>query len=460
MIPESGKQPLSIVDFIEQVNASLLEHQARVLGEITKISKPYPFGYFFSIKDKEGEAVLECFINATNYRRNGTVLKMGTEVIVTGQPQVRAAKGTFSFQTTTIELVGDGKLQQEYEALKKKLEAEGLFTNKRPLPDFPHKIGVITSKAGDVIHDFETNIGRYGFEIQFVDSRVEGKDAIHELLAAIATLARRDIDILVIMKGGGSLESFQAFNTESVVRAIAAFPKPVITGIGHEPDITLSQLAADYGASTPSIAAKKLNETWEFGIQQVRQMETSLLSRFKHVLVRVNHTLDRASSAVSERLNGIEKEITRMKNSVQTATSLMRIRISQHAETINLAKDTMARVWKTGTRSIETTLENFVGKVFSAERQGIEDVGTELTGDIETILRPFAPAIANMAKDVSTYERQVKAYNPERNLSLGYSLAYSQGKLVRSVKQLKKGDTVDMRLSDGSFTSEVEGIKC
>lgn len=452
------KVPLSVADFIEWVNASLTKHRARVSGEITKVSR-YDFGYFFDLKDKDGKAVMNCFINTYNYRRNGVELKQGMEVIATGMPQVYVARGSFTFQATTLEPVGNGKLQQEYELLKKKLETEGLFANKRPLPRFPHKIGVITSKAGDVIHDFETNIGRYGFELQFVDSRVEGKDAIHELLAAIATLAKRDVDVLVVMKGGGSLESFQAFNTESVVRALAAFPKPVITGIGHEPDITLSQLVADYGASTPSIAAKKLNETWDAGVQQIRELEMGVLSGFKELQARAATALDRASSSVWHQFRSIEKQIVRMKSAVQTATSLMRVRIDRHTTTLEQSGATIARVCEAGVRNTSQKIADAITRILDTEREGIEDIGNEVNTHGETVLRPFAPAMATANTNVARYEREINAYSPERNLSLGYSIAYLDGNLVRSTKQLRVGETVELKVSDGSFTSKVEGIE-
>lgn len=458
MIIREEKEPLSVIDFIEWVNGSLTKHRARVAGEITKATR-YEFGWFFDLKDKKGEAMLNCFVSSYDYRKNGVELEQGQEIIATGMPQVYARKGTFTFKATTLEPVGDGKLQQEYELLKKKLETEGLFTNKRPLPKFPHKVGVITSKAGDVIHDFETNIGRYGFQLQFVDSRVEGKDAIHELLAAIATLAKRDIDVLVVMKGGGSLESFQAFNTESVVRALATFPKPVITGIGHEPDITLSQLVADYGASTPSIAAKKLNETWDAGVQQIRELEMSVRSSFKELQARVAAALDRASSSVWHQFRNIERQIVRMKGAVQTATSLMRVRIDRHTATLENSGATIARVCDAGVRNTSQKISEAIARIFDSEREGIEEVGRGLNTHSDTVLRPFAPAIAAADTNIGRYEREINAYSPERNLSLGYSIAYLDGKLVRSTKQLKVGETIEMRVSDGSFISKVEGIE-
>ena len=119
---------------------------------------------------------------------------------------------------------------------------------------------MVTSMSGVVIQDFTANLSRHGFKVLTVDSRVEGKDAIHDLLAAIRTMAKQDIEVLVIMRGGGSWESLQAFNTESVVRAVGGFKVPVLTGIGHDVDRTLTEMVADVGRSTPTAVAEALNE--------------------------------------------------------------------------------------------------------------------------------------------------------------------------------------------------------
>jgi len=132
------------------------------------------------------------------------------------------------------------------------------------------KIGLITSKEGAVIHDFESNLEKYGFKIIFVNSKVEGQPALKDLLSAIQTMKKQDIEALVIIRGGGSLESLQAFNNENLVRAIVDFPVPVIAGIGHDRDVPLAALAADYKASTPTAAAIIVGESWDEAFERVR----------------------------------------------------------------------------------------------------------------------------------------------------------------------------------------------
>jgi len=185
------------------------------------------------------------------------------EVIVEGMPNIYVPNGRFNFSVNTIELVGEGALKLAYDKLKKKLTAEGLLAveRKKTIPELPEKIGLITSETGAVIHDFLTNIGKYGFKIKFFNSRVEGQLAIKDLLKAIEYFKNQDIDVLVIIRGGGSFESLQAFNNEVLVRKIAEFEKPVICGIGHDKDIPLSALAADLLVSTPTAVTTVLNRS-------------------------------------------------------------------------------------------------------------------------------------------------------------------------------------------------------
>jgi exodeoxyribonuclease VII large subunit len=223
--------------------------------------------------------------------------------------------GRLSFVADTVELVGEGALKKAYDALKAKLEAEGVFefARKRALPEFPQKIGVITSLKGAVIHDFENNLGKFGFKVNVCDSRVEGQVAVKDLLASMAAL--RDLcekggeggapglDALVIIRGGGSLESLQAFNNEALVRAIVDFPVPVIAGIGHDKDVPLAALAADFMTSTPTAAAHLLNRSWEDAYAKVHQL-AGVFVRMQQEIKRRFSDLDLALDTMIDRVQG------------------------------------------------------------------------------------------------------------------------------------------------------------
>jgi exodeoxyribonuclease VII large subunit len=149
---------------------------------------------------------------------------------------------------------------------------------------FPERIGVITSKQGAVIHDFLNNIGKYGFKIEMIDSRVEGQEAIKDLLSAIRTFKKKNIDVLVVIRGGGSLESLQPFNNEILVREIIDFPIPIIAGIGHDKDVPLFTLAADASESTPTAVANLLNESWDQALLFLERYERSIIGRYEMIL--------------------------------------------------------------------------------------------------------------------------------------------------------------------------------
>ena len=298
----------SVGEFIEVLNVFFRKEEVRIVGEICELKRAASGHVYFTIKDQgsrddRGAAVLDAIIWSRNYELCGVELEVGMEVMLNGHPNIYPPSGRLSFVAESVELVGEGALKKAYEALKKKLEAEGIFSleRKRRLPEFPRRIGVITSLKGAVIHDFENNLGKFGFIVNVCDSRVEGQTAVKDLLASMATfraMAEKKntdgsaaLDALVIIRGGGSLESLQAFNNEVLVRAIADFPVPVIAGIGHDKDIPLVALAADYMASTPTATAHFLSRPWEEAFAKLNRFG-SMIVRFQQELKRQATDLD------------------------------------------------------------------------------------------------------------------------------------------------------------------------
>lgn len=301
----------TVAEYIETLNAYFKARAAKVRGEVSELKRADSGHVYFSIKDKESGATLGAIIWSRNYALCGVVLEVGMEVILSGHPNIYPARGTLSFVADTVELVGEGALKKAYDALKKKLEEEGLFApeRKRPLPEYAQKIGVITSMAGAVIHDFENNLGKFGFKVRALDSRVEGQQAVAPLLEAIAQMheeaAKGNIEVLVVIRGGGSLESLQAFNNEALVRALAAFPVPVIAGIGHDQDVPLAALAADRMTSTPTAAAHLLSRPWEEAYAKIAQL-SSVAIRVDSRIRRLYDDLDLAwKSVLDHTQNGI-----------------------------------------------------------------------------------------------------------------------------------------------------------
>jgi len=360
----------SVSNYIKIVNQGLKDFRAKIIGEVSEVSFGPTGHVYFSLKDETDGSIIGCVIWQGNYNLYGIKLREGMKIVASGRPNLHPKYG-FKFIANIIELAGEGILKKEYERLKKKLTKEGIFEEerKRKIPYYPQKIGLITSRHGAVLADFLNNLGRFGFKIKMVDSRVEGQAAVADLLLSIKTLKKENIEVLVIMRGGGSLESMLAFNNELLVREIANFPVPVIAAIGHHKDVPLSALAADCSVSTPSIAATTLNESWKQAISLLEESKRNIISSYNDVLKKV----DLKSS---------------WKKSIFGFKSLLSI--------------------------IEQRLEHS--------------------------------------------DKIVYFNNPERQLKLGYSIALCNGRLIRSVRNTKIGEDINIRIVDGTIISEVKNI--
>ena len=377
------KEIISVSLYLDKLNGVLKQERARIVGEVSGVQMYEGRSYlYFNIKDTKDQSTLKCFMWKRDYTLSGVPLKDGLEVIVTAYPSIYKPNGGLTMQIEAVELVGEGALKMAYDQLKLKLDKEGLFavSKKREIPMYPHKIGVITSKSGAVINDFLTNIGKFGYEILFVDSKVEGVDAIKDLLSAIETLKKAEIDVLVIMRGGGSLESFQAFNNEVLVRAVADFPVPVLTGIGHDKDEPIVSLVSDRNVSTPTAVANLLNSTWNEALSLVQLGEERIFSKFQAVL--------------REKQSAVDNSIVHMENSIK--------RVSDRVSNI-----------------------------------GIE------------IVRGFSKMLESSTEFLVQSKKMLDISNPERQLAYGYSIVKVGGKIVKSIKDVKSGEELDVGVKDG-----------
>jgi exodeoxyribonuclease VII large subunit len=262
----TGENPVfSVSEFLDFVNEVLGARDVSVQGEIVG-AKPHPTGFYFSVKDTTGQpALMDCYLSPHAYRGLGFALEDGMVVRLGGIASIYKAKGRFSFRVETVALAGEGSLKKAYEALKKKLTDEGLFERKRPLPQFVRRVALITSRTGAVIDDFRRNLAHLGLRVTHADVRVEGAQAPGQIRSALEHFNAHaaDYDVLVLIRGGGSMEDLQPFNDEYVVRAVFGSRIPTVVSIGHDRDVPLAQMAADASASTPTATAHLINATWD-----------------------------------------------------------------------------------------------------------------------------------------------------------------------------------------------------
>lgn len=404
----------SVSEYLDRLNSMLKAERAKIVGEICNVQMYEGRSYlYFSIKDKKDQSTAKCFMWKRDFNLSGVPIRDGLEVVVSAYPNIYKPNGGMTLQVESVELVGEGALKLAYEELKKKLAAEGLLADerKRMLPDYPHKIGVITSKSGAVISDFLTNIGKFGYELLFVDSKVEGQDAIKDLLAAVSTLKGKNIDVLVMMRGGGSLESFQAFNNEMLVRAIADFPVPVITGIGHDKDVPLVSLVSDKNVSTPTAVANLLNSTWSDALSKVRLGEEKILLNFQSILKDRQYFVENSGVAIHD----------------------------------NFKK--LIDVFRTAERTILQALDSISAHV--------KVVNEKIYYSSRNLISSFENMQKNISENMKQSQRTIELSSPERQLKRGYSIVKSAGKVLRSAKDAAKGDKLDITLSDGIIETQI-----
>lgn len=437
------KDYISINEYLDTVNRGLAKFEKRVIGEVMEVQLYPGRSYlFFKIKDKdiESPAMITCIMWKRDYEISGLELKDGLEVIISGYSSVHKPTGRLSFNAKAVELVGEGALKIAYEKLKAKLQKEGLFddSRKKAVPLYPQKIGLITSKGGAVIADFSTNIGKFGYKISFIDSRVEGQLATEELLNSIKTFRNKDIEILVIIRGGGSLESFLPFNNEVLVREVASFPVPVIAGIGHEKDVSLVALASDVMVSTPTAVANFLNESWEQVEPIVKLSEQKIFRQFQDVIQGNKDFIRDSLYTMKDAFQNIFSDFSKAQESLKIGFKSI--------------KDQMI--------DIERRLDGALISVFRKINFSILSIRNNVDNSrAKEIFTGFTEAKSKLLVKLESYEKQLINNDPMRQLKLGYSIVTKNGKILKTTSQIQAGDIVSIGLSDGSFDSEVRDIK-
>ncbi len=291
-----------LVDLIRETVESNF-YQVTVTGEISNFSAPASGHWYFTLKDSQAQ------LRAVMFRGRNRLARVtpadGMQVTCTGTVSVYPARGEVQLIVDGLAPAGVGSLQAAFEALKARLAAEGLFAaeRKRPLPAYPRRIGIATSPSGAALQDLLNILRRRapGLDVVLAPTRVQGEGAAAEIAAALAGLNRLGgLDVLIVGRGGGSLEDLWAFNEESVARAIAASAIPVISAVGHETDFTIADLVADLRAPTPSAAA-----------ELVAKSRLELESHVDHLIMRLQSRVEQGLALWGERVSGLDRRLRR-----------------------------------------------------------------------------------------------------------------------------------------------------
>jgi exodeoxyribonuclease VII large subunit len=411
-----------------------------VEGEISNCHEAQSGHIYFVLKDKTSQIRAVCFktqVRAMKFRPEN-----GLHVTVRGSISVYEARGDYQIYVESIEPVGLGALQLAFDQLKKRLEAEGLFSpdRKKPLPMLPRCIGLITSPTGAAVRDVVRILRRrfHNVHLTLFPVRVQGDGAALEIVRALQFFNRQQsVDVLILARGGGSLEDLWAFNEEAVARAIAQSTIPVISGVGHETDFTIADFVADVRASTPSAAAELVVNTRREFDKHVADLRQTLLDQMRYRIL----VLSRRVHELGTR-RGFRRPLDLLHQQRQRADELTS-RIA-HALRANLTLSTK----RFNVAHKRIVAFDFRMKI-AAVRLRLEKLQLELASRSDRALR-------NKRERLDRLNLQLHERSPLRVLERGYAIATdSAGQILRSSTQVAVGDAVNLRLHQGRLTTSV-----
>ncbi|HTB97229.1 MAG TPA: exodeoxyribonuclease VII large subunit [Terracidiphilus sp.] len=412
-----------------------------VEGEVSNL-RIAPSGHlYFTLKDADAQLPVVIF------RRQAMLLRFnpedGLHVLARGKVSVYGQRGQLQLVAEALEPVGAGSLQLAFEQLKERLKGEGLFDadRKQALPTFPRGVGIITSPAGAVIQDFLNIVSRRhsGLNVLLFPVTVQGDSAPAEIEAAISALNTTAlVDVIVIARGGGSLEDLAPFNSERVARAISASKLPVVSAIGHETDFTIADFVADLRAPTPSAAAELITEAQHKVAERVILIAQRLERATRYQLL---HAREHFQSVHPE---STEWRMTALLNRLSQRLDDCTFRIEAAlAQSVHDGEGRLARL-------VQALMHHDPGRQISAARERLSSGRIHLDRAIENSLRTTTTRLHSLAA-------QLHALSPLAVLDRGYALVQSSdGILIRSIAQVDKGELISARFSDGSIASRVE----
>jgi exodeoxyribonuclease VII large subunit len=416
----SRPEPLSVSALTARIK-DLLEEQVgevSVAGEISNFRRQASGHCYFTLKDEGSQ--IPCALFKGSAARLGLQPADGVKVVAHGEVSVYEPRGAYQLIVRGLEPLGKGDLHQRFEELKKKLQAEGLFeeSRKRLIPEFVERVGIITSPTGaavrDVIHVLQRRCPRIALTVFGV--KVQGEGAAEEVAEAIAEMGRRDFDVLLVVRGGGSLEDLWSFNEEIVARAVAASPVPVISGVGHETDFTICDFAADLRAPTPSAAAEMVSRPDADWQEEVESLGERLESAVRDVLKEKKRRIGELAGSYVFREPGKMVEMSAQRVD-ELAVQLQR---------------GLGNAWRYRKQMAEVLLQRWGA------------------------LRPER-RVRELSLRMQAAADRLRVLGPDETLRRGYTLVQSpDGKLVRNVAAAKKQGELVVRFSDGKLPVAVK----
>lgn len=430
---------------VEQLNIyvkQLLEGQIGtvwVRGEISNFKAHTSGHFYFSLKDSKSQ------ITAVMFRGHNARLKFkptdGMEVIVRGRITVYEPRGNYQLMCEMMEPVGAGALQKAFEQLKLKLKAEGLFetSRKKPIPTFPRHIAIVTSPTGAAIRDMLNVLSRRAKSVQVtvVPTLVQGEAAAPQLREAFRkATALPDVDVIILGRGGGSIEDMWCFNDEGLARLIAASPLPVISAVGHEIDFTIADFVADLRAPTPSAAAELVAKSSGELVNKVASLERMLHLSF-----------EKKMKYLREKMLGLSKRLVDPKRRLQD----LELRNDDL-----LSRLEFAMTKRLGERRHRVELNT---QKLGSPRDLILDRAKDLLHLQSRAEKALQFSIERKKARIGKVIAMLDSLSPLKVVERGYSIVTKDSKVIKSATQIRKGDVIDIRLAQGTLRAVVDSVK-
>ncbi|KTC84085.1 exodeoxyribonuclease VII large subunit [Legionella brunensis] len=408
-----------------------------VMGELSNLSKPYSGHFYFTLKD--ATAQLRCVYFRNHHSAESKNFKDGQQVLAKGKLSLYEARGDYQLIVHSLSEAGLGELYRQFEELKAKLQAQGLFAaeKKKRIPRFSSLIGVITSANGAALQDILITLARrYPLaSVKVYASEVQGKEAPQQLIKALHK-ANRDnqAEVIILARGGGSIEDLWAFNNEQLAMAISESKIPIVTGIGHETDFTIADFVADLRAATPTAAAEAVTPNQvelAAALQTFERRIISLISRFtQHKQLLLSHRMAKILSPQQliakhwQSVDFLERQL------YQSMYGL----VSKRNNHLNLL------LTKLHAQNPNALLQQSRSQILSLEQHLTQHIKTKLNG----LKQRFTAKLATL-----------HAVSPLATLERGYAIATLNKKIIFSTSQVKKSDIVNVRLAQGTLSCEV-----
>ncbi len=441
VLPFFEKKFYTVSELTEEIKAILEDDffDIKVIGEISNLSTPLSGHSYFTLKDKN--ASIRCVLFRSQKNLLNFNFKNGDEVLVRGRISVYSPRGEYQIIVDYLEAYGTGKLFLQVERLKQQLEKEGLFSecHKRSIPAYPEKIVVITSKTGAAVRDILNIVKRRfsGVELYILPVQVQGDGADEQIANAIKFINNNfsDSDIIIVARGGGSIEDLMPFNSEKVARAIFSSEIPIISAVGHETDFTISDLVADLRAPTPSAAAELVVKNKTDLILHLDNLEKRLIS------VTMNN-INRHKTILSKSENILLTFYSKLKNLKYKILSLEKIAASALKNLIYVKKEEFYH--------LKFELENFnPHEKISKYRETINNLEWKLISGFTTQLHSERKSFHFLLKSLNNL-------SPLNILARGYSITYKDEQIVKDISQVEVGDEINIKISNGSIKAQIK----